>query len=279
MTASAPGAASAAATRPEFKALFRRWRRHRKLSQLDLALSAGVSQRHVSWLETGRSRPSREMVIRLCEAMEIPLRERNALLQAAGYAAVYAERRLDEPDMRPVLDAIRHVLDHHAPYPAVAVDRAWNVLMQNDAAGGLLALGKGAAALTAEGEDPDTLNLALLTLHPDGLRRFIVNWAQAAPPFVRRLRSEAISSGDPTLHDRFERYITLAGPVDEGASADDGLLPILPLELDFDGLRLKLFSIITTIGTPQDVTADELRIEAFFPADEATERFFRGAAT
>jgi len=133
-------ATTATATRQDFRGVCRRWRQHRKLSQLDLALAAGVSQRHVSWLETGRSQPSREMVIRLSEAMEVPLRERNVLLQSAGFSAVYEEKRLDEPAMRPVLDAVRHVLAHHEPYPAVAVDRFWNVKMQNRAAEPLLAL-------------------------------------------------------------------------------------------------------------------------------------------
>ena len=122
---------SSATASLDFKSVCRQWRQHRKLSQLDLALAAEVSQRHVSWLETGRSQPSRDMVIRLSDAMEIPLRERNVLLQSAGYSAGYTEKRLDEPGMEPVLDVLKHVLKFHNPFPAVAVDRFWNVKMQN----------------------------------------------------------------------------------------------------------------------------------------------------
>ncbi len=266
-----------AATAPQdFKAVCRRWRQHRKLSQLELALAAGVSQRHLSWLETGRSQPSREMVIRLSEAMEIPLRERNLLLQAAGYAALYTEKALDAPGMEPILEALRHVLDHHDPYPAVAVDRLWNVKMQNRAAAKWFGIVPLAAAVTGQtAEDP---NLALLSLHPDGLRRHIVNWEEVAHAFVRRLRSEALASGDALVHERFESFIALAGPLPETDGTGPSLMPVLPLELDLAGERLRLFSIISTLGTPQDITADELRMEAFFPADAATERFFRAAS-
>jgi transcriptional regulator with XRE-family HTH domain len=269
MTAAAPLGQS------DFKTLIRRWRQHRKRSQLELALAADVSQRHVSWLETGRSQPSREMVIRLAEALEIPLRERNALLQSAGFAALYTEKRLDEPGMEPVLEAVSHVLRHHDPYPAFAVDRFWTVKMQNASAGRLFALlGDASVAVDAE-DDGGEPNLALLSLHPQGLRPFIANWSEIAPSFIRRLRSEAIASGDAEMHARFERYVALAEPVSEAEWGTASLSPVLPLVLDLGGTRLRTFSIITTIGTPQDVTADELRIEAFFPADAATEQVFR----
>jgi len=263
----------------DFRSECRRWRQHRKLSQLELALAANVSQRHVSWLETGKSQPSREMVVRLSEAMEIPLRERNQLLQSAGFSALYSEKGLDEPGMEPVLNAVRHVLAHHDPYPAVAVDRFWNVKMQNDSAGLLFGLAGDPASLMQQlGEEGD-FNLALLTLHPDGLRRHIANWNQIAPDFIRRLRSEALASGDADMQERFERFIELAGPVSESDMAHTSLLPVLPLELELDGQRFSMFSIITTIGTPQDITTDELRVEAFYPADTATERFFDAIAT
>lgn len=262
----------------EFKTVCRRWRQHRKLSQLELALAAGVSQRHVSWLETGRSQPSRDMVIRLSEAMEIPLRERNLLLQAAGYSAVYTEKRLDEPGMKPVLEALRHVLKHHEPYPAVAVDRFWNVKMQNTAADLLFGLGGDPEAMLDRMGETGEANLAMLSLHPAGLRPYIVNWEQIAPSFIRRLRSEALASGDALMQERFERIIALAGPIAEVGWTHESLMPILPLELNINGLELSVFTIITTIGTPQDVTADELRVEAFFPANPATEEFFRGVS-
>lgn len=254
-----------------FPSVCRQWRQFRKLSQLDLALAANVSQRHVSWLETGRSQPSREMVVRLSEAMDIPLRERNVLLTAAGFRASYSESKLDEPIMAPVLEALEQVLQHHEPLPAVVVDRFWTVRMQNCSAGKLLQ----AAGIETEKLATTKLNLAELTLHPDGMRRFITNWDQAAPSFVRRLRTEALASGDPEVQERYEQYIALAGPLEDTDPVLANLLPVLPLELNIDGLELSLFSVISTFGTPQDITTDELRIESFYPTDEKTRVFFR----
>jgi transcriptional regulator with XRE-family HTH domain len=261
-----------------FKSICRQWRRFRKLSQLELALAANVSQRHVSWLETGRSLPSREMVVRLSEAMEIPLRERNALLKSAGYSAAYNETGLDEPSMAPVLGALQRVLQHHDPLPALVVDRFWTVRMKNRAADMLFNVGGDPAAMLQRIGADGEFNLALLTLHPQGMRPFIANWEQAAPAFVRRLKSEAVASGDPSVQARYARYIELAGPMDDNDPHMESLLPVLPLELNINGLALSLFSVISTFGTPQDVTTDELRIEAFYPTNDETERFFRGVA-
>lgn len=263
-----------AATAESFQQVCRQWRQYRKLSQLELALAADVSQRHVSWLETGRSKPSREMVVRLAAAMEIPLRERNVLLQAAGFASVYSETSLDEPAMEPIRQALVSVLDHHNPLPAMVVDRLWNVRLQNTAAIGLMDLIGDPAAMTESFGGESRVNLALITLHPDGLRRYISNWAQAAPAFVRRLKSEAIASGDAEMQQQFERLFELAGPIESRATFTDALLPVLPLELSINGLNLSLFSVMSTFGTPQDITTDELRIEAFYPNDEATAAFF-----
>ncbi|KAI9135183.1 helix-turn-helix domain-containing protein [Acaryochloris sp. CCMEE 5410] len=258
-----------------FQHICRHWRKFRKLSQLDLALAANVSQRHVSWLETGRSHPSRAMIERLSEAMNIPLRERNVLLQAAGYATTYRETALDQPVMRPVLDALNHVLQYHAPLPAIVVDRGWNVKKANQAAELLLSLGGDLPAFQKNVGADEPLNLALLTLHPEGLRQYITNWDQVWPSIIRRLRRESLASGDRALQEQFAQYIELAGP--EGYSEPDSasLLPVLPLELDIKGLELSLFSIIATFGTPQDITTDELRIETFYPTDAKTEQFFR----
>ena len=262
-----------------FPSLCRQWRHFRKLSQLDLALAADVSQRHVSWLETGRSTPSREMVLRLAEAMEVPLRERNVLLRAAGYAPAYAESDLADPVMEPVLQALKRMLDHHEPLPAVVVDRLWNVAMQNRAAERLLGAGGDPTAMLDEVGVGDHLNLALLTVHPLGLRRFIANWDEVAPAFVRRLRSEAMATEDEDVQNWFARLLELAGPVADAAPAMESLLPVLPLELNIDGLELGLFSVMSTFGTPQDVTTDELRIEAFYPTDARTAEFFTRMAS
>jgi transcriptional regulator with XRE-family HTH domain len=275
-----------ATTVQTFRSVCRQWRQFRKMSQLDLALAANISQRHISWLETGRSSPSRAMVIRISDAMDIPLRERNILLQTAGFASAYRETTLGEPTMAPVLDALNHVLLHHEPLPAVVVDRFWNVKKKNRAADLLLGIDGDPDALLqrigAEGE----INLALLTLHPQGLRPYIKNWQQVAPAFIRRLQSEALASGDSKVREHFARYIELAGPIEGDSPAADpaadparnSLLPVLPLELDIHGLHLSLFSVISTFGTPQDITTDELRIEAFYPTDSTTQQFFQSMA-
>lgn len=261
-----------------FPSLCRQWRQFRKLSQLELALAANVSQRHLSWLETGRSQPSRDMVVRLSDALEIPLRERNTLLRCAGFAAAYSESRLEDQAMAPVLDALKRVLEHHEPLPAVVVDRYWNLKRTNKAADLLLDIrGDRDAMLAAVSYDGEP-NLALLTLHPRGLRPYIANWQQAAPAFIRRLRSEALAAGDATLRERLAAYIELAGPMDNCDTVNESLLPVLPLELDINGLQLSLFSVISTFGTPQDVTTDELRIETFYPTDAKTAAFFSSMA-
>ena len=265
------------ATAGNFQTLCRQWRQYRKLSQLDLALAANVSQRHVSWLENGRSAPSRDMVVRLSEAMDIPLRERNALLQSAGYTPIYRETDLSDPAMGPVLDALERMLRHHEPLPAVVVDRYWNLKLRNRAADLLLGLGGDIEEIMADTGTSGAINLALLTLHPQGLRRYISNWEQAAPSFVRRLRADARALGDQALLARFEQFIALSDAPDDHGVAES-LLPVLPLEIDVDGLRLSLFTVMSTIGTAQDITADELRLEAFYPADADTEAFFRAAA-
>lgn len=260
-----------------FPSVFREWRAFRKLSQLDLALAADVSQRHVSWLETGRSQPSREMVVRLSEAMQVPLRERNVLLQAAGFTPMYRESDLDEPAMKPVYDALNQMLKHHDPLPALVVDRFWNVKMKNQAADLMLSLGGDPDEMLSRiGAKNDEINLALLTLHPEGLRPYISNWDQAALLFIQRLKREA--DGDPEIRDRIAEYIELAGPLSDVAIPTGGILPVIPLELNVNGLELSLFSVISTFGTPMDITTDELRIESFYPGNTDTEAFFRSLA-
>ena len=257
-----------------FPTLCKQWRRARHVSQLELAGIAAISQRHLSWLETGRSRPSREMVLKLAEAHEVPLRERNTLLTSAGFAAQYRESDLDEPHMGPVRNALERVLAHHEPFPAVVVDRKWNRVMGNAASDLMFGLGGQAV------DDPSAkLNLAAATLAPDGLRRFIVNWEEALPLFVHRLRSEALTSGEAETIAYIEALIRSAGPLPDAPGPGEPLLPVLPIVLDVDGLQLSLFSVISTFGTPQDVTTDELRIEAFYPTDDVTRSFFEQAGS
>jgi len=259
-----------------FQGILKHWRGFRKMSQLDLALAADVSQRHVSWLETGRSKPSREMVLRLSEAMEVPLRDRNQILNAAGYAGVFTEKKLDEPTMTPVLSVLTDMLKHHEPYPAMVLDRMWNVRMKNKAADILFEITGDPDELWDAVGDNGERNIALLTMHPNGLRQFISNWDQVGGPFQRRLKREAMDSGDTAV---MSKYAELEQVVGDLSDLDDGaisqsLLPILPLEFSLGGLNLSLFSVISTFGTAQDITTDELRIETFYPTDESTAKFF-----
>jgi transcriptional regulator with XRE-family HTH domain len=254
-----------------FPALCRRWRQQRHLSQQALAEAAAISQRHLSWLESGRSRPSRSMVQRLAEALDIPLRERNTLLQAAGFAPLYRESSLDEPLMAAVRDALERILEHHQPYPALVMDRNWNWVMGNPAAEQLMAL----VGVTV---DAGPVNIAEATLREDGLLRYIRNRDTALPLFAQRLRSEAVATGNRAMIAQIEHLTRRAGiPGAADPAGGTPLLPVLPLELEFGDLRLSLFTVLSTFGTPQDVTTDELRIESFYPADQTTRAFLEGS--
>ncbi len=262
-----------------FGAALRTWRQSRKCSQLELSLAAGVSQRHVSWLETGRSRPSREMVVTLAGALNVPLRERNTLLASAGFASVYQQTDLATPQMATVAAALEHMLDHHAPYPALVADRHWNLQRLNAPMEKLLSLVGDIDALFERVGDDGKRNLARATLHPEGLRPMIDNWSQAAPMMLHRLRLEAMGSGSPGDLARLAELESLANlPNQLDQALTEPLLPTLPLVLRVGPARLSLFSVISTFGTPLDVTADELRIESFFPADADTEAALRKLA-
>lgn len=256
----------------------RSWRQHRNISQLELALNASVSQRHVSWLETGRSRPSRQMVVQLADALDIPLRQRNLLLDSAGYAPLYAETAVEAIRMTPVLDALSRILQQHDPLPAIVIDRLWRVRMTNASADRLLGLLGGDALWAAIG-DTGERSLARLTLHPEGLRPLLSNWQQAIPAFLLRLRREAQASGSTAEQREYETLLSLIDETDQQVTEPEAdLLPVLPLTLAVGELELNLFSVISTFGTPQDITVDELRIESFFPADQPTHEFFEQLA-
>lgn len=260
----------------EFTDSLRQWRRSRKMSQLELSLAANVSQRHVSWLETGRSHPSREMVLRLSEAMDVPLRLRNDFLKAAGFANVYSENSLAEPAMETVRSILMDMLKHHEPYPAFVLDRHWNIKLQNQAAHGLLhAAGDPQIFWDAVGDDGEH-NLALLTVHPAGFRKFISNWDDVVGEFMQRLRKEAVDTSDPLVMARYEQLLGFVDLPEEHSARD--LLPMLPIDIALGDLKLSLCSVISTFGTAQDITANELRVETFYPADEPTAQFFQQAA-
>jgi transcriptional regulator with XRE-family HTH domain len=256
----------AAVRPPRVGTLLRDWRRRRRMSQLDLALQAGVSARHVSFVETGRSRPSPEMVLHLADELDVPLRERNGLLLAAGYAPVYGQHGLDEPELGPVRDALDVVLRGHEPNPAIVVDRHWGLVAANAALGWL-----------TEGIDPELLappaNVLRASLHPDGLAPRIVNLGEWRAHLLHRLERQAAASGDPALHALHQELAGYPGPAPE---PDPWPSPIAtPLRLRDGDRVLSFLSTVTTFGTATEVAVAELSIESFFPADAVTAEALR----
>jgi transcriptional regulator with XRE-family HTH domain len=253
----------------------RHWRQRRRLSQLDLAGEAEISTRHLSFVETGRSVPSREMVLRLAERLDVPLRERNAMLVAAGYAPMYRERPLDDPALSAARQAVELILRSHEPHPALAVDRHWNLLAANTMVAPLLA-----------GADPSLLappvNVMRLSLHPNGLAPQIVNLAQWRHHLFERLRQQVQSTGDTVLQallDELHGYPLPEG-ADPGLRLEGEVLGIaMPLRLRTPGGVLAFISTTTVFGTPVDITLQELALETFFPADDFTAQALRAAAT
>lgn len=254
--------------------LLREWRERRRLSQLELAGQAAISTRHLSFVETGRARPSREMVLHLAEELDVPLRERNALLQAAGFAPVYRRTDLDAPEMQPAREALDLVLRGHEPYPAVVVDRLWNLVAANAAAG-----------LFLEDVDPSLLepplNVLRLSLHPAGLAGRVPNLAEVSAHLLTRLRRQVHLTGDPdaaALYEELSGYpgVTATEPA-PGAAEGPGEV-VVPVRFVARGRELRLFSTIATFGTAVDLTLAELAIESFFPADRDTAELLRSWA-
>ena len=250
----------------------RRWRGIRGLSQLDLALSAGVSARHVCFIETGRSQPSRDMVVRLAETLDVPLRDRNALLLAAGYAPRYLESSLSDQTMLPVKRALGFVLRKHEPYPAFVLDRAWNIVLSNKAHDKLLSL-----LLGDNRGRKNRSNILRLVFDPNLLRPHIVNWNDVAGVLLRRVHRESETMPSPELGELLKEIESLPGVRRLAGCrvADDTYSILIPVKLMVDGRPLSWFSTIAAFGTPQDITVQELRIECLFPADDATELFVR----
>lgn len=253
--------------------LLREWRRRRRLSQLDLALQADVSPRHLSFVETGRSRPSAEMVLHLAERLDVPLRDRNQLLLSAGFAPAHGQRDLDDPAMGPVREAIGRVLAGHEPYPAAAVDRHWGLVAANPAVGLLL-----------EGVAPEMLeppvNVLRLTLHPDGMAPRVVNLGEWRGHLLERLGRQAVASGDPALAALYDELAALPGEACATPPADPTAAEIaVTLRLRHDGGELSFISTVTTFGTAVDITVSELAIESFFPADDHTARVLQDRRT
>jgi transcriptional regulator with XRE-family HTH domain len=251
-----------------FGSELRWWRTQRHLSQLDLSLLADVSARHLSFLETGRSKPSREMVVHLCEHLDVPLAQRNEVLNAAGFAPAYSSFDLDDPAMGPVRDAIDAVLSTHQPFPAIVVDRHWNLVSANESA--LVLLGDVAPELL----EP-TINVVRVSMHPGGLQPRIENFGEYAGHMLDRLRRQHQRTGDPVLADLLAEateYVDAAGGPVHAINASQ---VVLPMVVRWNGVRLSVFSTIAVFGAPYDVTVEDLAIEAFHPADAATRDVFR----
>ena len=270
-----PSASSHVQPSSSFGDLLKTWRGKRRLSQLDLALQAGVSQRHISFLESGRAKPSREMTLQLSETLSVPLRDRNDWLVAAGFAPLFRARSLDDPQMQQVLSAVRLMLRNHEPFPALALDRAWTIRLTNAAFDRLVGLLGSDIWTRIGGADR---NLMRLVFHPQGIRPLVENWKTVAPLLWYRACREADAIGGEPMQATLRELQPYQEADTLRLAEDTTLLPVLPLVLKRDGLRASLFSVIATFGTAQDVTADELRIESFFPADASTEQLFRSLA-
>ena len=246
--------------------LLRYWRQQRGRSQLDLSLDGCVSQRHISFVESGRSLPSRELVLNLSQVLNIPLREQNVLLLASGYAPVYVESAWDAPEMTAVKRAINRVLTQNEPHPAIVLDRYWNVLRTNEAAPRFF----GSFVDLSARKSPR--NLLDLMFDPDGMRPFIEDWEQVASALLQRVRREAVGhlmdQKTNELLDDLKRY----PGVKDLSKPRKGLAPVLPITFVQDGRRFSYFSMISTIGLPQDITAQEFRIECMFPAEAGQDR-------
>jgi transcriptional regulator with XRE-family HTH domain len=257
----------------ELGVLLRHWRDTRGRSQIDLSLDAGVSQRHISFIESGRSVPSRQMLMDLAQALDVPLRERNTLLLAAGYAPLYAESAWNAQEMQSVTRAMERMLRQHEPYPALVMDRYWNVLMTNDAAPRFFNCFIDMAARTGP------RNMLHLVFDPQGMRPFVANWEAVAQSLIQRVYRESVGRvTDEKTQELLSALLAYpdvrsewTNPKALGAVTATPPLPVIPLSFTKDGQVLNYFSMVTTVGTPQTIAAQELRIECLFPADDQTE--------
>ena len=267
----------------DFGSALRYWRTRRGYSQLRLAVDASVSQRHLSFLESGRAQPSRDLILKLGLVLDVPLRQRNAMLLAAGFAPAYQERNLSDPELSSVMQALDFMLRQQAPFPALVVDRLWNLVMFNEPAAGFMKWLLGLppdAAIPRDG----SINVLRLMLDPNGLRPRLVNWQAVCADSLLWIQREAMADGPGSEATALLAELSaLPGMValSDGhvPNLDRRALPFLPLTIAHEGVELNLFTTITTLGTPHDVTVHELRLESFFPADNATAAWFRNKFT
>lgn len=247
----------------------RSWRQRRRLSQLDFSLEAEISQKHLSFIESGRSQPSRPMVLRLAEVLDVPLRDRNRMLLSAGYAPVFSERSLGDPQMTAARDAVERLIRAHEPYPALAVDRAWTLVAANAAVTALLGLVRDEELLVPP------VNVLRLSLHPGGLSPAIANLAEWRGHLLHRLARQIEASGDENLVELLAELRSYPAPGLKHSIDETTSRVLVPLELRAGERTLSLISTTTVFGTPTDITLSELAIEAFFPADAETAEALR----
>jgi transcriptional regulator with XRE-family HTH domain len=257
--------------------LLKEWRGRRGYSQLNLALAARTTQQHLSFIESGRAAPSRDMVLRLATTMDLPLRQQNALLLAAGYAPAWRERELSAPGLEAVNRALDYMLAQHEPFPAFVVDRRWNLLRANRGAAKLTEFLLGPQSATPSAEP---VNLAVALMSPDGLRPLIANWPEVAVHFRRGVQADAHSDGSPETLALLTSLLALPDmpSLSEALPPEENHAPVLPIHFRRGDTSLHLFTTIATLGTPRDVTLAEVRIECVFPMDEATEAICRSWA-
>jgi transcriptional regulator with XRE-family HTH domain len=261
----------ASSATPAFGHMLRQWRDARHMSQLTLATEAGISTRHLSFLETGRAQPSREMVQLLTGMLDVPLGERNALLVAAGYAPMYGERPLGAPELAPVRRALEFILRQQEPFPALVLDGEWNVVMHNDAAMRVFEPFKNGAK---------TANVMKKVFDPQALRPFIVNWHEIAACLMHSVHREVATTGSESLVKLRDELLSYPG-VPERWRTPDAVTPVDPLvamHLRKGDASMSFFSTITQFATPRDITLQQLKIECFFPADASTEQTSRRLA-
>ena len=256
--------------------LLREWRSRRRRSQLDLAVEAGVSTKHLSFVETGRARPSRELLLTLARHLEVPLRDRNSLLLAAGYAPRYQETSIDAPVSQPVRASLERLLATHDPYPGVVLDRQWNIILANQAAQRLVG---GLPALVTQ----PSVNVFRISLHPDGLAAITLNFDEWCASMLRQLRRLVMVTADEALRQLEHEVLAYPNVVAHLERATDREVsdepPLLvPCRLAVGGVELSLFTMLTTFGTPRDITIDEIAVELFYPADDATAVALRAVA-
>jgi transcriptional regulator with XRE-family HTH domain len=253
--------------RNELGELLKHWRGARGRSQLDISADAGISQRQISFIESGRSIPTRSTLIGIARVLEIPLRERNALLLAAGYAPLYSEAAWNSDEMKRVTGALERMLARHEPYPAIVMDRYWNVLLTNDAAPRFF------NCFVDMSARPPPRNMLHLLFDPQGMRPFIADWGVLAKALIQRVRREAVGHiVDQKTNDLVTDLLKYPDvQPDWRATEKSSMLPMIPLSFIRDGALLNYFSMVTTVGAPQAVASQELRVECMYPADDETE--------